>query len=102
MLLTLETLSIMVPCCGQIPEYGLMDPAISKPGGHALGIRNILRNKRISKKRSQIERCFAVIKRAHKAGHVQVTTFARAGMKFMMSAFVYNLVQLRHLVQKKN
>ena len=69
--------------------------------GHALGIRDILRNRRISKKRSQIERCFAVMKRAHKAGHVQVTTVARAGMKFMMSAFVYNLVQLRHLAQKR-
>jgi transposase, IS5 family len=65
--------------------------------GHKLGIRDILRNKRISKKRSQVERCFAVTKRAHKTGHVQVTTIARAGMKFMMSAFVYNLTQLRHL-----
>ena len=68
--------------------------------GHKLGIRDILRNKRISKKRSHIERCFAVMKRAHKAGHVLVTTVARAGMKFMMSAFVYNLVQLRHLAHK--
>jgi len=68
--------------------------------GHKLGIRDILRNKRISKKRSHIERCFAVMKRAHKAGHVLVTTVARAGMKFMMSAFVYNLVQLRHLANK--
>jgi IS5 family transposase len=68
--------------------------------GHKLGIRDILRNKRISKKRSNIERCFAVMKRAHKAGHVLVTTVARAGMKFMMSAFVYNMVQLRHLAHK--
>jgi IS5 family transposase len=65
--------------------------------GHKLGIRDILRNKRISKKRSHIERCFAVMKRAHKAGHVLVTTVARAGMKFMLNAFVYNLVQLKHL-----
>lgn len=68
--------------------------------GHKLGIRDIFRNKRISKKRSHIERCFAVMKRAHKAGHVLVTTIDRAGMKFMMSAFVYNLVQLRHLGSK--
>jgi transposase, IS5 family len=68
--------------------------------GHKLGIGDILRNKRISKKRSHIERCFAVMKRAHKAGHVLVTTVARAGIKFMMSAFVYNLVQLRHLAHK--
>lgn len=65
--------------------------------GHKLGIRDILRNKRISKTRSHIERCFAVMKRTHKAGHFLVTTVARAGMKFMMNAFVYNLAQLKHL-----
>jgi IS5 family transposase len=70
--------------------------------GHKLGIRDILRNKRISKKRSHIERCFAVMKRAHKAGHVSVTTVARAGIKFMMSAFVYNIVQLKHLAHNSS
>lgn len=65
--------------------------------GHKLGIKDILRNKRISRKRSHIERSFAVMKRAHKTGHVLVTTVARAGMKFMMNAFVYNLAQLNHL-----
>jgi|SRR5271157_171812 len=68
--------------------------------GHKLGIKDILRNKRISKKRSHIERSFAVMKRAHKAGHVLVTTVARAGMKFMMNAFVYNLAQLNHLAHR--
>jgi IS5 family transposase len=68
--------------------------------GHKLGIKEILRNKRISKKRSHIERSFAVMKRAHKAGHVLVTTVARAGMKFMMNAFVYNMAQLNHLAHK--
>jgi IS5 family transposase len=68
--------------------------------GHKLGIRDILRNKRISKKRSPIERCFAVMKRAHKAGHVLVTTVARADIKFMMNAFVYNMAQLKHLAHK--
>jgi len=70
--------------------------------GHKLGIRELLRNSRISKKRSHIERCFAVMKRAHKAGHVLVTTVARAGIKFMMSAFVYNLTQLKYLAHKKS
>jgi IS5 family transposase len=65
--------------------------------GHKLVIQDILRNRRISKKRSPIERCFDVMKRAHKAGHVLVRTVARAGIKFMMSAFVYNLVQLKYL-----
>ena len=70
--------------------------------GHKLGIRDILRNKRISKKRSHIERCFAVMKRAHKTGHVLVTTIARAGMKFMLNAFVYNMVQLKHLAHNSS
>jgi len=70
--------------------------------GHKLGIRDILRNKRISRKRSHIERCFAVMKRAHKAGHVSVTTVARAGIKFMMNSVVYNLEQLRFLAHKQS
>lgn len=69
--------------------------------GHKLGIRDLLRNKRISKKRAHIERCFAVIKRSHNGGHVSVTTIARAGVKFMMSAVVYNLGQLKYLANKK-
>jgi IS5 family transposase len=70
--------------------------------GHKLGIRDLLRNSRISKKRSHIERCFAVMKRAHNAGHVLVATVARAGIKFMMNAFVYNLAQLKFLAYKKS
>jgi transposase, IS5 family len=77
------------------------DAAMKKASrGHKLGFRDILRNRRISKKRSHIERCFAVMKRAHKGGQVLVTTVARAGIKFMMNAFVYNLVQLKHLANK--
>ncbi|MCJ7742867.1 MAG: IS5 family transposase [Methanoregula sp.] len=68
--------------------------------GHKLAARDLHRNSRISKKRSRIERCFAVIKRGHKAGHVLVTTVARAGIKFMMDAFVYNLIQLKYLANK--
>jgi IS5 family transposase len=70
--------------------------------GHKLGIKDILRNKRISKKRSHIERCFAVMKRAHNAGRVYVTTIARAGIKFMMNSIVYNLEQLKYLSNKKS
>jgi len=74
------------------------DAAMKKAArGHKLGIKDILRNKRISRKRSQIERCFAVMKRAHNAGHVSVTTIARAGIKFMMNSIVYNIEQLKYL-----
>jgi IS5 family transposase len=69
--------------------------------GHKLGIRDILRNKRIGKRRAFIERCFAVIKRTHDGGHVSVTTVARAGIKFMLGAVVYNLEQLKYLIELK-
>jgi transposase, IS5 family len=74
------------------------DAAMKKAArNHKLGIKDILRNKRISRKRSHIERCFAVMKRAHNAGRVSVTTIARAGIKFMMNSIVYNLEQLKYL-----
>ena len=74
------------------------DAAMKKAArGHKLGIIDILRNKRISRTRSHIERCFAVMKRGHNAGRVSVTTIARAGIKFMMNSIVYNLVQLKYL-----
>lgn len=74
------------------------DAAMKKAArGHKLGIKDILRNKRISRKRSHIERCFAVMKRAHNAGCVSVKTIARAGIKFMMNSIVYNLEQLKYL-----
>ena len=74
------------------------DAAMKKAArNHKLGITDILRNKRISRKRSHIERCFAVMKRAHNAGRVSVTTIARAGIKFMMNSIVYNIEQLKYL-----
>ena len=74
------------------------DAAMKKAArNHKLEIKDILRNKRISRKRSHIERCFAVMKRGHNAGRVSVTTIARAGIKFMMNSIVYNLVQLKYL-----
>ena len=40
-------------------------------GGHPLGIFDLLRNERISKKRSPVERCFSVMKTVFRAGHVR-------------------------------
>ena len=37
-------------------------------GGHPLGIFDLLRNERISKKRSPVERCFSVMKTVFRAG----------------------------------
>ena len=68
---------------------------------HPLGISDILRNKRISKRRSPVERCFSVIKTVFKAGHVRVTTVEKAAVKVMFSAISYNLYNLCGLVNKE-
>jgi IS5 family transposase len=65
--------------------------------GHALGIKDILRNKRISSKRVPGERVYAVAKETFKAGKVLVTTVKRVNLKMMYTAFCYNLHQLRTL-----
>jgi len=65
--------------------------------GHPLGIRDRLRNRRISRKRSPGERPFAVIKRVFHAGHVMVTTVRRVHVKMVFACFCFNLVQLGSL-----
>jgi IS5 family transposase len=65
-----------------------------------LTIKEKMRNKRISSKRSPGERPFAVIKRVLKSGHVIVTTIARTHVKNMASNFCYNLKQL-NTIQKR-
>lgn len=69
--------------------------------GHPLEISDILRNERISKKRSPVERCFSVIKTVFNAGHVRVTTVEKAAVKVMFSAIGYNLYNLYGLVNKE-
>lgn len=69
--------------------------------GHPLGISDTLRNKRISKKRSPVERCFSVIKTVFKAGHVMVTSVKKATAKVMFSAIGYNLYNLHGLARKE-
>ena len=62
--------------------------------GHPIGIRDILRNKRISRKRSPGERPYAVIKNVFHYAHTNVTTVVRAHVKMMFAAFSFNLYQL--------
>jgi len=69
--------------------------------GHPLGISDILRNERISKKRSPVERCFSVIKTVFRSGHVMVTTVENAAIKVMFKAIGYNLYNLHGLVNKE-
>ncbi len=68
---------------------------------HTLGIRDILRNKRISSKRGKGDRVYSVTKETFKAGRVFVTTVKRVNLKMLCTAFCYNLHQLRTLKIKK-
>jgi IS5 family transposase len=69
--------------------------------GHPLGISDILRSERISKKRSPVERCFSVIKTVFRSGHVMVTTVENAAIKVMFKAIGYNLYNLHGHVNKE-
>ena len=69
--------------------------------GHTLGIKDILRNKRISSKRVPGERVYSVTKEIFTAGRVFVTTVKRVNLKMLCTAFCYNLHQLRTLKIKK-
>jgi IS5 family transposase len=68
--------------------------------GHPLSIFDEFRNKRISRIRSPVERCFSVIKIVFKAGHVMVTTVERAAIKMTFNAIGYNLFKLLRLVNR--
>lgn len=68
--------------------------------GHPLGIADILRNERISVQRVPCERVYAVTKEVFKAGKVLVTTVERVNVKMLMTAFSFNLYQLRTLKKK--
>ena len=61
---------------------------------HPLGIRDMLRNRRISKKRAPGERHYAVFKRVFHATHVLVTTVPRVSVKMIFTAIGFNLFQL--------
>ena len=65
---------------------------------HTLSIFDQLRNKRISSKRSPVERCFSVIKIVFKSGHIMVTTVERAAIKMTFNAIGYNLFNHLRLV----
>ncbi len=64
---------------------------------HPIGIRDKMRNKRISRKRAPGERPYAVIKNVFKSGHVKVTTVGRVCVKMLFACFGFNLYQLRTL-----
>jgi len=62
---------------------------------HPIGIWDILRNKRISKKRSPGERPYAVIKTVFKSAHTMVTTTVRVHVKMVFAAISFNLGLIR-------
>jgi IS5 family transposase len=68
--------------------------------GHPLNILDQLRDRRISSKRSPVERCFSVMKIVFKSGHVMVTTVERVAVKMTFNAIGYNLLNLLGLVNR--
>jgi IS5 family transposase len=65
--------------------------------GHPIGIRDKMRNFRISRKRAPGERPYAVIKCVFGSGHMLVTTVARVAVKMMFACFSFDLYQLHAL-----
>ncbi|OPY36483.1 MAG: Transposase DDE domain protein [Methanoregula sp. PtaU1.Bin051] len=63
--------------------------------GHPLSIKEERRNRAIMRVRALVERAFAVVKRAYRAGHTLVTTSARVHVKNLFSCFSFILQQLR-------
>ena len=59
--------------------------------GHPLSYEDEMRNKRISNKRSHVERYFTFTKRICKAGHVAVTTIGRVRVKMIITGIVLDL-----------
>ena len=64
---------------------------------HQLGIRDRLRNVRISRRRAPVERAFSLMKRVFGAGHVLVATRERVHVKMMFTCVCFNLMQLSTL-----
>lgn len=62
-----------------------------------LGIRDILRNKRIMKKRAPGERPFAVMHKVMNGGHTLLTEIPRVFVQQIMCCFTYNLMQINRL-----
>jgi IS5 family transposase len=62
--------------------------------GHPLSCKDEMRNRRISRIRSPVERIFAFTKCVCKAGHVLVTTVARVRVKMIITGIVFNLFHL--------
>jgi IS5 family transposase len=62
--------------------------------GHPLSYKDEMRNKRISSKRSPVERFYAFIKCVCKAGHVAVTTIPRVRVKMIITGIVFNVYHL--------
>lgn len=63
-----------------------------------LGIKDILRNKRIMKKRCPGERPYGVMKRVMHGGHTRLTELHRVFAQQVMCCFTYNLMQMERII----
>lgn len=69
-------------------------------GQKKLSPQDLLRNKRISKKRSPGERPFAVKQRVMKGGFTFLTELHRVFVQEIFACFAYNLLQIRRLLKQ--
>ena len=67
---------------------------------HPLSYEDEMRNKRISSKRSPVERHFAFTKRVCKAGHVAVATISKVRVKMIITGIVFDLYHLTSVKSK--
>ncbi|CAD7776639.1 hypothetical protein AIOGIFDO_01987 [Candidatus Methanoperedenaceae archaeon GB37] len=58
-------------------------------------------DRRTSRKRTLIERTFAVIKKVFNSAHVMITTVTKTSVKMLFSCFYFNLYQFNTLKRKK-
>ncbi len=92
-----------------IPVYRDKGYSGTKPNGYDatmvksigkfnLSMKSILRNRRISRKRTLVEYPFAIIKRVFNFSHMLLTLSRRVRVKFMFSCFAYNLFALNIII----
>ena len=62
--------------------------------GHSLSYEDEMCNKRVSSKRSPVERFFVLTKKICKAGYVAVTTIDGVYVKIIITGIIFNLYHL--------
>ena len=68
---------------------------------HPAGIRDRMRNGRISRRRAPIERTFSILKRVFNASHILVTVVSRVRVKMVFACVSFNLHRMSTLARAR-